>query len=158
MATDDHMIPPPLHGVMAKRAGSTVAEIEVIAWYMPNKASPMSFMPAFLLGGEYARHSDDETAFGGSRQTRYALNIAAAGPTTEALEADPAWVKAFWSDLVPFAVGVGSHVNFMADLDHDRIVASYGPEKYGRLSQIKAIYDPDNVFHLNANIRPAVTV
>ena len=31
MATDDHMIPPPLHAAMAKRAGSTVAEIEVIA-------------------------------------------------------------------------------------------------------------------------------
>ena len=67
-------------------------------------------------------------------------------------------MRAFWSDLVPFATGVGSYVNFMADLDHDRIVASYGPEKYGRLSKIKAIYDPDNVFHLNANIRPAVTV
>jgi FAD/FMN-containing dehydrogenase len=132
--------------------------IDAIAQHFANKVSPLSFMPIFVLGGEYARASDDETAFGGSRRARYALNVAAIAPTAELLDADRAWVQAFWSDLVPHATGVGSYVNFMADLDHDRVVASYGAEKYARLSQIKGAYDPDNVFHLNANIRPAVAV
>ena len=51
----------------------------------------------------------------------------------------------------------GSYVNFIADQDEERVRASYG-EKYDRLAAIKAIWDPDNVFHHNANIRPAVAV
>jgi hypothetical protein len=133
----------------------TDGAIDVIVDYFPRKASPMSFLPVFALGGEYARPAEAATAFGGSRQTRYALNIAAVAPTAELLEADREWVRSFWSELVPHTSGVGSYVNFMSEFEQDRIVSSYGKDKYDRLAQIKATYDPDNVFHLNANIRPA---
>ena len=129
--------------------------IDVIVRQMPRKASPMSFMPVFALGGEYARRGEDETAFGGSRRTRFVLNIAAVAPTPDLLEADRAWVREFWSELVPYAEGTGSYVNFMSEFEEDRVRASYGPDKYARLARIKATYDPGNVFHYNANIRPA---
>jgi FAD/FMN-containing dehydrogenase len=128
--------------------------IDVIARHVPRKASPMSFMPVFVLGGKYAEPAEEDSAFGGSRRTRYVLNIAAIAPTAELYEADRAWVRSFWTDLVPAAGGAGSYVNFMSEFEEDRIIASYGAEKYQRLSRIKAEYDPTNLFHLNANIRP----
>ena len=47
----------------------------------------------------------------------------------------------------------GGYVNFMSGDDQDRIKANY-KGNYDRLTEIKRKYDPDNLFHLNQNIRP----
>jgi hypothetical protein len=114
-------------------------------------------LPIFVLGGAYSRAADGETGFGGRRSHTYIVNIAAAAPTPELYEVERAWVRTFWTALAPHAAGVGSYVNFMTEPEEDRVRAAYGPQKYERLAQIKAQYDPDNLFHLNANIRPRAT-
>jgi hypothetical protein len=131
--------------------------IDAIVEHVPKKSSPLSFLPIFVLGGAYSRVPEDAVAFGGRRSTQYVVNIAAAAPPEmpELFEADRAWVRAFWSDLVPHAQGEGGYVNFMSEPDDNRVRASYGAEKYDRLAAIKSTYDPGNVFHLNANIKPA---
>ena len=100
------------------------AAIEVILEHQPKRAFPLSFLPIFVLGGAYSRAPDDATAFGGSRSHTYIVNIAAAAPTPELYEAGRTWVRTFWSALSPYAVGVGSYVNFMTEAEEDRVRAA----------------------------------
>jgi FAD/FMN-containing dehydrogenase len=64
-----------------------------------------------------------------------------------------AWSRAFFKAAEPHAMG-GVYVNFMTAEEGDRIGAAYG-SNYARLAEIKRKYDPENLFHLNQNIRPA---
>ena len=64
-----------------------------------------------------------------------------------------AWTIDYWEALHPYSAG-GAYVNFMMDEGQERVQATYG-ENYERLAKIKGHYDPDNVFHVNQNIRPA---
>ena len=69
-------------------------------------------------------------------------------------EANVAWVRAAWEDLRPFSTG-GTYVNFQTeDEGADRIRSAYG-ENYRRLAEVKARWDPGNLFRQNRNIPPA---
>jgi FAD/FMN-containing dehydrogenase len=81
--------------------------------------------------------------------------IIATCPTPQLLAADRAWARSFWEALRPHSMGAGSYVNAMTEFEADRVRAAYGPAKYQRLATIKAKYDPQNLFHHNANIEPA---
>ena len=120
--------------------------------------SPTSFTPVFPLGGAFADVADADTAFGGSRHTRWVFNIAAIAPTPDLLRADRTWVREFWAALRPYGPTSGGYVNFLADQDEERIRASYGSAKYDRLAALKATWDPGNLFRHNANIRPMAPV
>jgi FAD/FMN-containing dehydrogenase len=130
--------------------------IDVFTEHLPRKKSPQSTVGVFALDGAYQKLGEDESAFGGSRRARFAFYIAAHCTVPELLQAERAWVRSFWEALRPYANSAGGYVNFMAECEEDRVKASYGTAKYERLARIKAAYDPDNVFHLNANIKPAL--
>ncbi|MEU4193036.1 FAD-binding oxidoreductase [Kribbella sp. NPDC026611] len=129
--------------------------IEVITAQVPLKQSPGSVALFYRLDNGYSAVADDATAFSGSRAPGWAGFIVAVCPVPELLEHDRAWVRSFWDAMVPVSRGQGMYVNAISDLDvDDRVRASYGP-KYDRLAAIKTTYDPDNIFHRNANIKPA---
>jgi len=130
--------------------------IEVFTEQVPAKNSPASAAFCYRLDGAYSRVGDDETAFGGGRSPRYAVFIVGLAPDADLLAADRRWVRDFWAALRPHAIGSGDgYINGSTDFQDDQVRNSYGAAKYERLAKIKAEYDPDNVFHRNANIAPA---
>jgi len=130
--------------------------IDVFVAQYPRRHSPLSLAAVFVLDGAYAAVGGDETAFGGDRQARIVFNVTGNCPTSELYEAERSWVRAFWDALRPLARNSGSYVNYMTEYEEDRVRAAYGPAKFEQLSEIKATYDPDNVFHRNQNIKPAL--
>jgi FAD/FMN-containing dehydrogenase len=65
------------------------------------------------------------------------------------------WTRAFWDAARPFSHGK-TYFNFPGLLeDGDAAVRTTYGANHDRLARIKAAYDPENVFRLNQNIRPA---
>ncbi|MGY1810442.1 FAD-binding oxidoreductase [Blastococcus sp. SYSU D00669] len=125
--------------------------IDVVADLAPRKASPLSVMVFYRLDGAYTQVPDDATAFGGGRSPRYMLAVIGEVPVPELLPAEREWVRSVHGALQRHAMGKATYVNSLDAGETAEVVASYGP-KYARLARIKAAYDPDNVFHRNANI------
>jgi FAD/FMN-containing dehydrogenase len=125
--------------------------------YMVTKTGYLTNIYGVVFGGAYAEPDEMDCAFGGPRKKMIQINLSAICRDAEELAADRPWVRSFWDELLPLADNSGSYVNYMPDVQEDRLRAAYGSEKYERLARIKATYDPDNVFHHNQNIKPATT-
>jgi hypothetical protein len=88
------------------------------------------------------------------RGTRWAQVMFGVDPEPASAPALRDWTIGYWEALHPYSAG-GAYVNFMMDEGDARVRATYG-DNYDRLARAKADYDPDNVFRVNQNIRPAV--
>jgi FAD/FMN-containing dehydrogenase len=64
-----------------------------------------------------------------------------------------AWARDTYTAMTPFMAS-GRYVNYLGDDEPgDPVAAAYGPN-YRRLQELKTKYDPNNIFHINQNIRP----
>ncbi|HET9346095.1 MAG TPA: FAD-binding oxidoreductase [Candidatus Limnocylindrales bacterium] len=114
-----------------------------------------SFLLIESITGRARQEPDGGAAFG-QREARW--NMSALGiwedPADDA--ANIAWVRQFADALRPSSYSGAGYGNYaQADEPAERIRASFGPDKYARLVQVKQRYDPDNVFRFNHNIPPA---
>ena len=105
-----------------------------------------------LIGGAANRIPADAMAYR-HRDAKFVLNVHGRWDERTEDERCIAWAREFFQASAPYASS-GAYVNFMTEEESDRVVAAYGAN-YDRLAQIKKQYDPDNLFHLNQNIKPS---
>jgi FAD/FMN-containing dehydrogenase len=104
------------------------------------------------IGGATTRPAPDSAAYS-QRDALFVMNVHGRWDDRNDDERGIAWARDFFKASAPFATG-GVYVNFLTADESDRVPAAYGPN-YGRLARVKRQYDPENLFRMNQNIRPA---
>ena len=105
-----------------------------------------------VLGGAVARIPNEETAFA-HRDRKLMINVAAFYEGPEDFPQREEWVVELAGILNKG--DERGYSGFLANEGQDRVRAAYPGATWDRLRQVKAKYDPDNVFRLNQNIPPA---
>jgi FAD/FMN-containing dehydrogenase len=105
------------------------------------------------MGGATSKVPEEATAYG-HRDATFIVNVHGRWTDPTKDKACIAWCREAFEALKPHAMG-GAYVNFMTEEEQGRLTESYG-DNYMRLVKLKGRYDPQNLFHLNQNIRPQV--
>src|SRR5262249_8877207 len=115
-------------------------------------SSALSALLFFYMHGAATRVPPGDTAFA-ARRPLWDFDVI--GQWTDPAESSQhvAWVRALWDEIEPHLQATG-YINHLSPDDRpEKIRASFG-QNYERLSRVKSIYDPTNLFRLNANIAP----
>jgi FAD/FMN-containing dehydrogenase len=115
--------------------------------------SPHSAVIMFQLGGAIAKHGNDHSAVG-NREAGFVVNLTGSWEKPNDDNINVEWARVAWQDLRRFSTG-GTYVNFLTEEEGgERIRAAYGAN-FSRLAQVKAKWDPQNLFRMNKNVTPA---
>ena len=129
--------------------------IDVLVERGRSLGSPLTQVELLSLGGAIARVPVDATAYV-HRDARWLINVPASWVDPAESEREIAWVRDTFAALQEHTSG-GAYVNFMEADEAASDEVAYGGTLQ-RLQEVKARFDPQNVFTLNQNIVPAVTV
>ena len=130
------------------------AAISQTTQWSRERPSPRTLVIIRHVGGAVARVEPEATAFG-DRSSEWMLSIDSTWDNPADDERNIGWTRAYWDDALRYSDGK-TYFNFPGLFEEGQraIRASYG-RNADRLAQVKAGYDPDNLFRLNQNIRPA---
>jgi hypothetical protein len=123
--------------------------IDVLVDRARSLRSELTQVEILSMGGAIRRVPVEATAFP-HRGASWLLNVPASWRLPEETGYEVAWVRDTYAAIEPYASG-GGYVNFLDDGDVD---LAYG-QTLRRLGEVKARYDPANLFRRNQNIRPA---
>jgi len=125
--------------------------IDIQARFGPEVPNFLSLMHLYPLDGAVQQVDKNATAFT-YRDVEFTHIIAGIDMDAANMSARTAWVRDYWAALHPHSAG-GAYINFLMDEGQDRIKTTY-LENYPRLVETKRHWDPENLFHMNQNIRP----
>ena len=125
---------------------------ETILNHLKASTGSMAVTQLRALGGAMARVPVETTAFA-HRKSRIMVNLAALYENPAEKETHEAWVANFADAIRQSDHGV--YVNFLGNEGEAQIRAAYPGSTWDRLRQVKAKYDPTNLFRLNQNIPPS---
>jgi len=127
----------------------TDAAIEVMADRAENRSSPSTMVFVQHLGGAVRRVRPDETAFA-IRDAAFVMNFMGNWSDARETPRHVAWVREAWKRLSPRSAGA-VYMNYLGleERDADSLARATFRANYDRLVQIKAKYDPTNLFRLN---------
>jgi len=123
--------------------------IDVLAKHYGKETSPA--LQIRSCGGAMKRVAADATAF--AHRSAEALFVSAAFVPLNASQSDEEKAKIPWNSIAPFTKG--AYVNFFSEATEKEVALAYPKPTYERLVKIKKMYDPQNVFNQNYNIKPA---
>jgi FAD/FMN-containing dehydrogenase len=125
--------------------------LDSVIEYAGKLPSPQCEIFIGLIAGAANRVAPGAMAYG-HRDAKFVLNVHGRWDDAKDDQKCIGWARDFFKASAPFA-SAGAYVNFMTDEEGDRVAAAYG-SNYDRLVQAKKRFDPENVFHLNQNIKP----
>jgi FAD/FMN-containing dehydrogenase len=116
-------------------------------------SSPLSALLFFHMHGAGTRVPAGETAFAARRPQ---WDFDAIGQWADPAESAThiAWVREVWAKVEPHLQGRVYVNHIAADDTPEKVRASFG-ENHARLRELKTVFDPTNLFRMNANIAPA---
>jgi FAD/FMN-containing dehydrogenase len=118
---------------------------------LETSTAPMAVAQIRVMGGAVSRVPEDATAYA-HRNRPIMVNVASAYADPGEAGTHEAWVDSLAKILSDG--GEEAYVNFLGDVDEDRVRQAYPGATWERLREIKRRYDPDNLFRLNQNIPP----
>jgi FAD/FMN-containing dehydrogenase len=128
--------------------------IDTLLEYVSRVTSPYTDVKLAHMEGAIKRVGENETAFS-YRNSKYAMVIQTRWQDPYETEKHLKWTHDFFNAMKSHGTGK-VYVNFIADEGDKRVRDAYNPTTFKRLQKVKAKYDPDNMFRMNQNIKPAL--
>jgi FAD/FMN-containing dehydrogenase len=149
----DALVPPGLQHYWKANFVKELTDASIAAHleHGPKLPAVNSTIHIYPINGAVHRVGADQTAFA-YRDANFATVIAGMWPDPTQNKANIQWVRDYYDATAPHSES-GGYINFMAEDDQGRIKDNYRAN-YQRLVDVKRKYDPNNLFHVNQNIKP----